>query len=378
MPSNSSTPRESYELRLPAMEISQGNRRLFTFAVDGKHLPLFTTISKIRRGPEARLEGYQRPEVISHILSIRRYLESDNPILPNALVVAFDGRVRFEPSNGPDQHVSYVRNGTLIIPVTEGQFDFEKPGWIVDGQQRSAAIRDARVKTFPVCVTAFIATEAEQRSQFILVNLTKPLPKGLIHELLPGTEGVLPLLLQQRVFPAMLIERLNLDPASPFFRLIRTPTTAEGVVKDNSLLRMVEHRLSDGCLYEYRDGQGAGDADAMFELLSRYWTAVRAVFPYAWGLSPRQSRLMHGAGIIAMGFVMDAIVDRHGHEPSQEEFESDLDMLSPICSWTKGSWQFEQGPRRWNELQNIPRDVELLTDHLLTEFKRLLRGGPES
>ena len=35
----------------------------------------------------------QRPEVLSHIASIRRYLESEAPMIPNALVVAFDKRL---------------------------------------------------------------------------------------------------------------------------------------------------------------------------------------------------------------------------------------------------------------------------------------------
>lgn len=52
-----------YELRLPAIEISQGHkRRLYTFAVDGKQLPLFSTVSRVRRENRA-IEGYQRPEV---------------------------------------------------------------------------------------------------------------------------------------------------------------------------------------------------------------------------------------------------------------------------------------------------------------------------
>ena len=58
----------------------------------------------------------------------------------------------------------------------------------------SAAIRDARIDSFPVVVTAFITqSEEDQRSQFILVNSAKPLPKGLIYELLPATSGALPL-----------------------------------------------------------------------------------------------------------------------------------------------------------------------------------------
>src|SRR6266540_1627887 len=87
------------ELRLPALEIRQTpTRTLYTFAVDGKLLPKFTTISRIHRDDDARVGGYQRPEVISHIKAIQRYLESDDPVIPNALVVAFDSRVRFEPA----------------------------------------------------------------------------------------------------------------------------------------------------------------------------------------------------------------------------------------------------------------------------------------
>ena len=114
-----------------------------------------------------------------------------------------------------------------IIPVCEDPADEDKPGWIVDGQQRSAAIRDARIDSFPVCVTAFITdSDEEQRSQFILVNSAKPLPKGLIYELLPATVGTLPLTLQARKFPAILLRRLNCEIRSPLYRKIRTPTTA--------------------------------------------------------------------------------------------------------------------------------------------------------
>ena len=86
-------------LRLPALEVRQGDGRvLYSFAVDGKKLPLFAAVSRIHRDGDADVEGYQRPEVLSHIASIRRYLESGSPMIPNALVIAFDKRVQFEPS----------------------------------------------------------------------------------------------------------------------------------------------------------------------------------------------------------------------------------------------------------------------------------------
>ena len=49
-------------------------------------------------GDDVTLQGYQRPEVLSHIKAIRRYLESDGAMLPNAVVVAFDERVTFVAS----------------------------------------------------------------------------------------------------------------------------------------------------------------------------------------------------------------------------------------------------------------------------------------
>jgi DGQHR domain-containing protein len=364
------------ELRLPAIEIEQGLGRVFySFAVDGKLLPDFTTISRIRRDKCDALVGYQRPEVLSHIGEIRKYLESPNPLLPNAIVIAFDQRVRFlsqEESNG-----SSSRFGTLVIPLEPSESEAEKPGFIVDGQQRVAAIRDANIGSFTICATAFIAAnESEQREQFILVNSTKPLPKGLIYELLPETNGRLPTALQKRRFPAQLLARLNADHDSPLRGIIRTPTTPEGTVQDNSILRMIENSLSDGVLYRYREAVTAkSDSDKMLTVLKEFWKATSRVFPKAWGLPPSRSRLMHGAGIVSMGFLMDAIADRHRtvSVPQEEHFLADLTVLQAVCRWTDGFWDFGPGvQRKWNEVQNTSKDIQLLSNYLMVQYKSLV------
>ncbi|MCA1709263.1 MAG: DGQHR domain-containing protein [Actinobacteria bacterium] len=363
-------------MRLAALEIRQGRRRrLYTFAVDGKQLPLFTTVSRVRR-QQRQIEGYQRPEVLAHVGAIRSYIESAAPMIPNAIVVAFDTRVRFEPSSSAGD-VTYVSPGVLVIPVDEELDDAEKPGWIVDGQQRCAAVREADVRSFPLCVTAFItASEGEQRAQFILVNSTKPLPKGLIYELLPSTEGPLPPALMRKRFPTFLVERLNYDEDSPFRGLIHTPTTPDGVVKDNSILRMLENSLTDGCLYYYRDADtGTGDIEQMLLILKPFWRSVKKVFEDAWDQPPRRSRLMHGVGIASVGYLMDAITDEYiadGTLPEEGDYVAELEPLREVCAWTSGYWHLGYDSlRRWNELQNTPKDIQLLTGHLLREYKRL-------
>jgi hypothetical protein len=88
----------------------------------------------------------------------------------------------------------HSRVGTLIVPLDLSLPEEDRPGWIIDGQQRIAAIREASIGKFPVCVVAFVTDDdQEQREQFILVNSTKRLPKGLIYELLRTTRAKLPI-----------------------------------------------------------------------------------------------------------------------------------------------------------------------------------------
>jgi hypothetical protein len=164
-------------LHLPALEIRQGEHVLYCFAVDGKQVQHFAAVSRLGRDEDGGILGYQRPEVTQHVAQIQAYLEQADALLPNALVVAFDRRVRFRPTGKDASGCS--RLGTLSIPL--GGTDADKVGWLVDGQQRAAALREARVESFPVCVVGFLAeSAAKQREQFILVNSTKPLPRGLL------------------------------------------------------------------------------------------------------------------------------------------------------------------------------------------------------
>lgn len=404
-------------LEFPAIAIRQGERReLYAFAADGKQLHDFAQISRLSRGDDEHVAGYQRPEVLSHIAEIRNYLESEEPMLPNAIVVAFDSRVEFKPLGGKRAGVG-PWHGHLVVP-TDATAGGDKPGWIVDGQQRSAALRDARMGTFPVFVTGFITDNvAEQREQFILVNSTKPLPKGLIYELLPGTDVHLSTHLQRRRFPAYLLERLNYDSRSPLHLAIQTPTNpfrdlgvktirgfnaarqakedreklagvgtlpplrdgkakVQGFIKDNSILKMLENSLHDGALYRCRlQADDEMDTDRILEILFNFWGAVARVFPAAWGKPPARSRLTHGVGIVSMGHVMDAIADKYRSSgiPTVEQFEADLRPLEPLCSWTDGYWNFAAGTqRKWNEVQNTSKDIQLVANYLLVQYKRLV------
>jgi len=350
-------------LSVPAIEFRQGGgRKLYSFAIDGKLLHSFCTVSRVSRQGTETLTGYQRPEVASHISQIRDYLESESPILPNAIVVAFDGTVRFHPHQGIPK-TGYSRQGTLDIPLGPFVDETLKPGWIVDGQQRAAAMRDARVESFPVCVVGFVTDGLEeQRQQFILVNATKPLPKGLIYELLPSTEGKLPVALQKRRHPAELVERLNFDEDSPMKGMIRTPTNGKGLIADNSMLQMLGNSLTDGILYRY------DEIEDQLNILKAFWRRVTQVFKAEWGLPPKKSRLLHGVGVIALGFVMDTLAERNKSKKDYSSiFLDGLLKIAKECNWSVGEWRLGLGySLKWNEVQNVPRHIQLISNHILS------------
>ena len=355
-------------LIVPALRVQQGRtRELFSAAINGKEISKIAGIKRVARESQD-LIGYQRPEVNAHIKEIKEYIESDNPMIPNAIVIAFDERVQFVPLEPGSDH------GHLEIPlVKDGE---KRPGLIVDGQQRSAAIRESTNDHFIMPVSAFItASLEEQREQFMLVNSTKPLPKGLLYELAPHTSTRSPSALRKKKFPFMVLERLNGDEDSPFRGKIITATNPFGLVKDNSILKMIESSLYNGALHQFRDRKtGEGDIDAMVDLMVNYWLAVRDIWPNLWDLKPKFSRLLHGAGVASLGSVMDAMVDQYQASegaplPGYDYFYHQLLKIEPFCRWDGGSWEFAPDDiRKWNTVENTSKDVTLLTEYLVDRY----------
>jgi hypothetical protein len=142
---------------------------------------------------------------------------------------------------------------------------------------------------------------------------------------------------------------------------------------------MISMSIEDGALYQWFDpDSGTGDTDAMLTVLKRYWAAVAEVFPEAWQSAPRRSRLVHGVGILSLGCLMDEITYQLRGEgiPSTSDFAERLRLIADECRWTSGVWEFaREDKRRWNELQNTPRDIKVLTDFLLRAYRARVDAG---
>jgi len=367
------------KFELPALTLKQNKKELYVFTVDGKDIYKFATISRITRSDSGNLSGYQRPEALAHINEIKEYLESENSILPNPIVVAFKkkskgGSVQF--LRDPDSK----NHGIFEISINDGSESEDLPGWIVDGQQRSSALAQAKSGKFPIFVVAFIAkNDNEQREQFILMNNTKPLPSGLIHELLPDTAVQLPEKFVKKKFPSEIVSVLNNNTESVFFKKIRTPTNPVGIIKDTSVMKIISRSFENGILYEFRDPEtGYGDIKSIAKILNSYWKAVSIVFEDDWSRPPKETRLTHGAGVVALGDLMDCICDHIDdlenitEDVLLELFIKELEIIKPACSWSQGNWQLtKEISKKWNHIQNISNDINLLSNYLTNYYSEI-------
>jgi DGQHR domain-containing protein len=332
------------------------------FAADPHTVLAFSEIERVARKDDGQLQGFQRHQISSHIKDIRDYMAREDALLPNAVIVAF--------IEGHGARIVSEHEGVLDIEVnvSEGH----KPGFVVDGQQRLTALSGLDKPGFEVFVSALICKDYnELRQQFVLINNTRPLPKTLIYELLPEVEG-LPERFTARKFAARIVDRLNFAADSSLQRQIRQHTNNQGVLSDVAMQKVVMNSASDGALRDFI--QYENREEHAYKLVSEFFAAVEDVFGPEWvGMTPRQSRLVHGAGLVAMGFVMDHLYYAEGALHSSQ-FRPGLEALKPYTAWTSGQWPLtESDVRPWNGIQNTPSDIDALTRYLVASIKKALR-----
>jgi DGQHR domain-containing protein len=237
------------------------------------------------------------------------------------------------------------------------------------------ALAQTKNRAFSVPVAAFVADTIDmQRDQFIRVNSVKPLDKALVTELLPEVALPISPRLSAKKIPSTLVDYLNSNDDSPFVGLVRRPSMSaterkKAVVQDTSLVNALEESLTtaNGSLFPYRNlATGEVDFASIWWTLLTYWTAVRDVFPEAWGRPATESRLMHGVGIRAMGRLMDKMMSSltPNDDRAPQQVRDALSLIAPHCHWTSGSWS-ELNDLPWNGLENTSLHIRTLSNLLV-------------
>ncbi|MDO7413096.1 DGQHR domain-containing protein DpdB [Acinetobacter baumannii] len=363
-------------ITVKALRTVQGdNFYIFAFFISAKDINQIADISRLKTTSNGELTGFQRPEIKAHIKGIIEYLDLQNIIFPNSIILALSPEIKFTLSRGVKKldDSGIAQSGTLSLPVFPKG---ERIAWIVDGQQRALALENTKNKTIPIPIIGFISSNLEfQREQFILVNNVKPLPSKLINELLPETRSIiLPKELNGKKIPAEICYLLNEDPESAFFGLIKKSSVINknSYITDTSVINMIKASIANplGALATFKNEKGEiANIEGPYKILIAFWNAVRQTFPDAWNKEPRQSRLTHSIGILAMGVLMDQIYSRNfKSQDLYEMFCAELCKISHLCAWTSGEWKGLNLP--WNEFQNNPKDIKRLQDFLIHTYNQ--------
>ncbi|GAL30168.1 tgtA5 cluster protein 1 [Vibrio variabilis] len=348
---------------------------LFIFSMNINEIEETCQVSRIFRDDSNKLMGYQRTEVKNHVGDIANYITQDGAIIPNSIIIGFNSRTTCREIDGE----------IFELDIPSG----ELTGVLVDGQQRVAALRESGRDDFHLSVCAFINDDVEfERQQFLLINSAKPLPRSLIYELLPHSTGVFKEELTRRRLPSLIVQLLNYDAKSPLQGVIKLTTNPHGIIADNSMMKMLDNSLREGALYDFRtpksDKISASVCESMIDLLNQYYSSMREVFHEDWGKKPKDSRLFHGAGIIALGQIFDEVYYSYKTANSKESFfefaVKKLRLIKPHCKWSEGYWDFgndqngEPIKKHWNQIQNLSNDIGLVTNHLVRVYDQIERG----
>src|SRR6266536_2794687 len=90
-------------LRRRALRVQQDPAHpLYLFTLTGDELSAVADVSRISRGEAGKLIGYQRPEVKRHVQDIVDYLNGDQVVFPNSIILALSSQVHFVRSRGPE------------------------------------------------------------------------------------------------------------------------------------------------------------------------------------------------------------------------------------------------------------------------------------
>src|SRR3954451_25272636 len=90
---------------------------LYLFALAAEEIDLVADVARIGRDEAGKLIGYQRPEKRKHVKQILDYLDSEDALFPNGLILALPSETKFRSSRVPGTSDGLALSGTPAIPI---------------------------------------------------------------------------------------------------------------------------------------------------------------------------------------------------------------------------------------------------------------------
>lgn len=258
--------------------------------------------------------GYQRPRDRAHSLDFKRYISHpDSSTVPLTFNLRVELKEFWSVSAMNGQATLRLKKDTRCLAQ-------------VDCQHRLGELKDEGVS---LAFMAFIGLDL--RNEMAMFTIINSKSRGLSSSL---TDYHRSNLLDDLVADApelFIARRLNEDPRSPWFRLIRYGGESTSGLKRRTSLRMMQkaiHRL----IHQTRFLEMNSPSD-LLNLLVDYWDAVAKVFANEWG-DPRHSLVTKGVGLYALTQLLGTIISKfEGQQMNKDFFVRLLMPLATQIDW---------------------------------------------
>jgi len=284
-------------------------------------------------------EGYQRPYSKPHSLDFRNYI-----LRPGASTPPLTFNLRTEVSTGWVIKKGPGNAATLtLIPGVKCLAQ-------VDCQHRLGELKGVEV---PLAFMAYIGLDLRQ--EMAIFNVINSKAKGLSSSLTDYHESKLLNDLATEAPHLFISRRLNEDPLSPWFRLIRYGGETTSGLKRRTSFRMMQKTVqvflaqTKTCLDV--------PLDRGYLIVLNYWKAVQITFPDAW-VDHRNNLITKGVGLYGLMQILGDLVRKYPLTIYSVEFFADhLSPLKDTFDWSsRGRFAFVGGKKGVKDVYNALRE----------------------
>lgn len=252
------------KIRIPATILKQKDKNLYLFKINSA---LLNKISYVTPRSEDNPDELQRVVNITRAKEIGKWLQDENSLLPNAVVIDLKQDVEIDATGIPDQV-------TISIPNPDDTDDC-KIAYILDGQHRVKGFDYSDGIEFDLAVVAVHnVTESVRAKLFIDINSKQvKVDERLLLDLMAGTR-----ILEsddERVYEV--IKGLDEESSSALHGKIQFLPEQKGKwIKNTTMLALLKPHIGNGgVIYNKTTGQ-------QIEIFNAYFNAFKEVFEDAW------------------------------------------------------------------------------------------------
>jgi DGQHR domain-containing protein len=300
------------KIRIPATILKQKDKWLYMFKLNST---LLNKISYVTPRSEDNPDELQRVVNLPRAKEIGKWLQDENSLLPNAIVIDLKENVEIEPTGVHDQV-------TITIPNPAETEDC-KVAYILDGQHRVKGFEHSDGIEFDLPIVAVHdVTEGVRAKLFIDINSKQvKVDERLLLDLMAGTRILASD--DDRVYEV--IKGLNAEPSSALHNKIQfLPEQKDKWVKNTNMLTYLKPHIGNGgVVYNKTTSQ-------QIEIFNSYFNAWKEVFENEWD-SPKTCVLTKSMGFEIMTGIFREIKQRcdlyEGRQLNKNSFKSHVGIL---------------------------------------------------